>query len=230
MKRIILLAGIALFCTAAYAQNTKPQDLKPAATKERSAEEAERAAQKERAATKERQKSNNADNIASPGGRSVQRPGAGDPQVEAKRKAMEDERVKAEKERAMKQREEAMARGGNSARDRERVESAGQKVDRSKLEITTVEKEHAAAQKEAQAAIDRLVDRTADLRMRMVQMKNDVRAKQAAGASEKELAPDFDRIDRLGALLNAAEAELQFLMSVVKSNGEKVAPAQEEKK
>lgn len=210
---MIIACAVALSATV-QAQTTKPQERKPAVTNERGTDDAQRAREKEREAAKARQQNADRSDIASPTGRPVARPGTTDPQTEAKQKQLEEDRIKAERERAQRQRQEALSRGGNAAGDRTRVESAGQKVDRASLDPKEVTKEREMKQKDAEQAIERLTKQTTELTNRITQLKNAVRAREAAGATQEELAPEYDRIKRLSALLNSAQGELRFLMSV----------------
>lgn len=221
MKKYIVLAALFVSATMALAQQEKPA-AKPQAT-ERTAPQ--RAVGNEKNAVERTKQQNTPDPGSTIKGRENFKQEQRLPEVEAKEKAMDEQRLKEEKERAMRQREEAMQRGGQSADSRQRIEGAVQSIDRSSLDKGKVKDRHSEAQTQAKAAVDRLSQQCDDLQNRIIELKNEVREGKSTGVPDEELKENYTRIERLGALLNSAQQELYFLKYASSEKAPEAAPS-----
>lgn len=213
MKNLFAATVLAMCAMSASAQGQKQPETKPITERSTSQE-----AVKDRSTQKtEKASQGNADPYAKIGGEK-QYNRTNPPTEEQERKMNEQEAMEKEKAKAMQQREEALMRSGQSAEARKRVETAVNAVDRSQLDKESVQTRHQSAQAQAKDAVIRLTQQCDELQQRMVELKNEVRSGIAAGKSDEELRPQYERIERMGQLLQTAQNELYFLKTFGTAN------------
>lgn len=135
----------------------------------------------------------------------------------------EDRRTEKDLEMARSQREEAMRRGGNSANARQRMERANGEVDRTKIDKKKVSAEHTALTSRAKEAVQGLERSIEMMNKRIAELKMEHRQLSAAGATEDDLQVIYKQVNSLASVVNAAEGELQFLLSVLKKSEQEAA-------
>ncbi len=118
------------------------------------------------------------------------------------------------KQKAEQQRKEALGKGGASAITRNRMEEASKKVDPAKINEKDLTVRREKMSSEMNEAMARLKTNSERLNNRMIQLKQEIREREAAQADQMELKELYAKADRLAQLKNELDGELNFLLGM----------------